>query len=169
MGRFVGTARRGSTVSKTIVRQSMPATIARRTNALPVCIAGHGTSEDVAGVLKDLAEMGRVSAASGTEAYLGNAAFTLQCAQLGVLYGDLAMESLGMAMSDYAWTRRKLTGDASRVGLGLLAVMGDGDLDNLKLPRHLFLELRRAREGAMPDFFKDRAYFYLNTLLEKAR
>ncbi|MCL1856275.1 MAG: hypothetical protein FWF84_01335 [Kiritimatiellaeota bacterium] len=144
-------------------------TLPREVTALAACIAGTASSDDCAGVQRELAEMARIAPAAKTDAALADAAVVLQRAQLALLAGAVPADTLHWAMSEYEWIRRKLTSDESNVGVGTIAVMGDGDLDNLKLPRHLYQELKRAREGAMPDFFKDRAYFYLNTLMEKAR
>jgi len=73
------------------------------------------------------------------------------------------------ALSVLEWNRRKVPLTEGRVGIGGLALSAGDDLENLKLPRHLYLELKRAREQAMPELFRDRSYQYLNTLMERAR
>ena len=64
--------------------------------------------------------------------------------------------------------RRKAAMTLDRVGLGGIALVGD-NLDNLKLPKHLYLELKRSRGGAMPLLFKEECYDYLNRILKEAR
>lgn len=47
---------------------------------------------------------------------------------------------------------------------------GGGDaLGAINLPEHIYLELKRAREQAMPPLFRDKAHRFLNQVLEKAR
>jgi hypothetical protein len=43
------------------------------------------------------------------------------------------------------------------------------DTGPLRMDVHLYLELKRARESAMPVLFRERAYQYLNRILERAR
>ena len=52
--------------------------------------------------------------------------------------------------------------------MGGLALVSD-DLGQLKLPVHLYQELKRSREKPMPPLFRDQCYEYLNTILEQAR
>jgi len=76
--------------------------------------------------------------------------------------------SLTWAVGESEWNRRKASMTLNRTGLGGIALVGDG-LDDLKLPKHLYLELKRARAGAMPMLFKEECYDYLNRVLKKAR
>jgi hypothetical protein len=55
-----------------------------------------------------------------------------------------------------------------QAAVGGIAIVGE-NLGDLKLPKHLYLELKRARGGKMPALFKDQSYRYLNLILEKAR
>lgn len=86
------------------------------------------------------------------------------------LAGDAAArQPLAWAVTDLEWLRRKRQAAAANVGIGGLAASADDDLSTLALPRHIYLELKRAREGAMPELHRDRSNRYLKTILEKAR
>ncbi len=77
--------------------------------------------------------------------------------------------ALRWAVAEMEWSRRKAAASEKNIGIAGLAIGADDDLVTLKLPRHLYLELKRAREQAMPELFRERCYQYLNTILEKAR
>lgn len=64
--------------------------------------------------------------------------------------------------------RRKAGLVLNRIGLGGIALSGD-DLAGLNLPKHLYLELKRARARPMPLLYQEQCYDYLNRILEKAR
>jgi len=76
---------------------------------------------------------------------------------------------LTWAVTDVEWSRRKREAAAANVGIGSLQVSADDDLAAVKLPRHIMLELRRAREGTIPELYRDRCHRYMTTILEKAR
>jgi hypothetical protein len=85
-----------------------------------------------------------------------------------VLHTDGAQISdVTWSVATASWNRRKTGLERKNIARGSVALTGD-DLGDLHLPRHLFLELKRSRERAMPDLFRDRAYEYLNSILEKA-
>ena len=73
------------------------------------------------------------------------------------------------AVTDLEWNRRKHEAASRQVGIGSIAATTEDEFANLKLPKHLYLELKRAREGAMPELYKERSHKYLSTLMEKAR
>lgn len=77
--------------------------------------------------------------------------------------------NLTWAVTEMEWSRRKTAASEKRIGIAGLALGAGDDLASLKLPRHLYLELKRAREQSMPELFRERCYQYLNTILEKAR
>ncbi|MBI2192593.1 MAG: hypothetical protein HYU36_11475 [Planctomycetes bacterium] len=72
------------------------------------------------------------------------------------------------ALGEGELNRRKASITFDRIGLGGMALSSDG-LENLKLPKHLYRELERARSGPMPQLFKKDAYEYLNRVLQNAR
>ena len=76
---------------------------------------------------------------------------------------------LSWAVTDVEWLRRKREAAAAKVGIGSLQVGAEDDLAALKLPRHIIQELRRAREGTIPELYRDRSHTYMSTILEKAR
>ncbi len=63
--------------------------------------------------------------------------------------------------------RRKAGMALNRLELG--AVATGADTTAVNLPDHIYRELRRAREGAMPELFRDQSFEYLNLILKKAR
>ena len=77
-------------------------------------------------------------------------------------------DNLVWALGESELNRRKASLALDRVGLGGIALSGDA-LADLKIPRHLYLELKRARAGNMPMLFKDECYLYLNRILQEAR
>ena len=76
---------------------------------------------------------------------------------------------LSWAVTDVEWLRRKREAAAANVGIGSLQVGAEDDLAALKLPKHIIQELRRAREGTIPELYRDRSHTYMSTILEKAR
>jgi hypothetical protein len=74
---------------------------------------------------------------------------------------------LTAARAESELDRRKAGLTLSRTGLGALA-LGDSSAQ-VNLPQHIYMELKRARESAMPPLFRDRCYDYLNTIMEQAR
>ena len=88
---------------------------------------------------------------------------------------SVAMGVRGASNGDVIWAvtraeinRRKGGLSRKNVANGGMGLIGD-DTQDLKLPKHLYLELKRSRERAMPELFRDRSYDYLNTILEKAQ
>lgn len=81
----------------------------------------------------------------------------------------VARGSLTWAVIEVEGLRRKQEAAAAKVGIGSLQVAAEDDLAALKLPRHIILELRRAREGTIPELHRDRSHKYMTTILEKAR
>lgn len=87
-----------------------------------------------------------------------------------VLADDVtARGPLSLAVTDVEWLRRKREAAAANVGIGSLQVGAEDDLAALKLPKHIIQELRRAREGTIPELYRDRSHTYMSTILEKAR
>ncbi|MFM9196811.1 MAG: hypothetical protein ACKOWG_13920, partial [Planctomycetia bacterium] len=80
-----------------------------------------------------------------------------------------ARNPLTWAITEVEWLRRKREAAAANVGIGSLQVAAEDDLAALKLPKHIMLELRRAREGAIPELHRDRSHTYMSTILEKSR
>ena len=76
---------------------------------------------------------------------------------------------LSWAVTDVEWLRRKREAAAAKVGIGSLQVGAEDDLAALKLPKHIIQELRRAREGTIPELYRGRSHTYMSTILEKAR
>lgn len=77
--------------------------------------------------------------------------------------------ALRWALTSWEWSRRKLQTGERHVGISGLALGGQDEFAGLKMPRHLYLELKRARQEAMPRLYRDRCYHYLETLMKKAR
>ena len=96
-------------------------------------------------------------------------ALALNRARVALAFGGAARAPLHWAAAEMEWRRRRARVAERRVGVGGLAVASGDEFADLKLPRHLYLELKRAREQAMPEMFRERCYRYLNTVLEKAR
>ena len=85
-----------------------------------------------------------------------------------------AFENGGRSAPALTWARGEVELNRRRAGLALnrtelggLALAGTATPVNL--PEHIYLELKRAREGAMPALFRDECYRYLNRILEKAK
>jgi len=83
--------------------------------------------------------------------------------------GEALRIPVAWAVTDLEWNRRKREAASRQVGIGGLATSGQDEFASLKLPKHLYLELKRAREGGMPELFRDRSNRYLNSIMEKAR
>ena len=128
-------------------------------------------ADDLAGVLDDLrplaqpppAPLGREQAQADLLA-VNRARIALAAGAAG-----LSRLPLAWAVSEMEWNRRKVRVAEGRLAIGGLALGTGDELENLRLPKHLYLELKRAREHAMPDLFRDRCYKYLNDLMEAAR
>ena len=125
--------------------------------------------EDLAGIVADLEPLARPPAAFGSDRELLDAALAAQRARVAVRLEQSAPARLSWAVAELEWHRRKAAAIETHVGISGLAVAGTDDLADLKLPRHLYLELKRARESAMPELHRERAYRYLNRIMEKAR
>ena len=82
---------------------------------------------------------------------------------------DALRVPVAWALTDLEWNRRKHEAAGRQVGISGLPVTAEDEFTNLKLPKYLYLELKRAREGAMPELFKERSQKYLSTIMEKAR
>ena len=82
---------------------------------------------------------------------------------------DALCVPVAWALTDLEWNRRKHEAAGRQVGISGLPVVAEDEFTNLKLPKYLYLELKRAREGAMPELFKERSQKYLSTIMEKAR
>ncbi len=82
---------------------------------------------------------------------------------------DAGRVAIAWAVTDLEWNRRKQESASRQVGVGGLSAALEDELGTLKLPRHLYLELKRAREGAMPELYKERSHRYLSTIMEQAR
>jgi len=87
----------------------------------------------------------------------------------GPVDNDALRVPVAWALTDLEWNRRKHEAAGRQVGISGLPVTAEDEFTNLKLPKYLYLELKRAREGAMPELFKDRSQKYLSTIMEKAR
>ena len=90
---------------------------------------------------------------------------TMSALALGVEGFDKS--TVDWVLGESEMNRRKAGLTLTRVGLGGIAP--SEDFANLKLPKHLYLELKRARAKAMPLLFQARCYDYLNRILENAR
>lgn len=91
------------------------------------------------------------------------------------LRAALAVKLPGAEVVNLRWTvgeavlnRHKGELALARNVLGTVGT-GSGGPENLKIPKHLYEELQRARSGAMPELFRRRCYDYLNAVLENAR
>ena len=125
--------------------------------------------EDLAGILTDFEPLARPPAVFGKDTALLGRAVAAQRARVATRLKLAPPAELNWAVTELEWTRRKASAIETHVGIGGLAVAGTDDLADLKLPRHLYQELKRARESAMPDLYRERAYQYLNRIMEKAR
>ena len=82
----------------------------------------------------------------------------------------------GGAPSDpaFAWARGEVEINRRKAGLALNrnelgGVALVGTTTPVDLPDHIYRELKRSREGAMPPLFRDQCYRYLNLILERAK
>ena len=80
-----------------------------------------------------------------------------------------AQAPLEWTVSELEMNRRIRTIQQPRLSFSGVGILGEDEFANLKLPKYLYLELKRAREQAMPALFKDRCYRYLNGIMEAAR
>lgn len=87
----------------------------------------------------------------------------------------LALRLAGVDSSTFAWAltesetnRRKAGLTLNRVSLGGLFLTEDGPGSKV-LPKHIFMELKRAFGKAMPPLFKEECFDYLNRIMERAR
>ena len=138
-------------------------------SGLPERCRGAGAEdarEDVATFLKELRSLARETASASRSAPARAAERALASAAQGGGVSALAALRWNLSMAESA---RRLGGlSKRRTGSGGVGLVGD-DLSGLKLPKHLYLELQRARGGAMPELFRESSGEYLNTILEKAR
>lgn len=74
---------------------------------------------------------------------------------------------LAWAYGEREINRRKAGLAQNRLELG--AVATGTETAAVNLPDHIYRELKRAREGAMPELFRNESFDYLNRILEKAR
>jgi hypothetical protein len=154
----------------------------RSLQALPEALAGVARDiaspeprqrlvEDLDSLLADLSALAQPPPAPpGREAAQADLLAVARARTALALGSDrLDRSPLHRALAVMEWHRRRDTQAEGRLGIGGLALGAGEDMENLKLPRHLYLELKRAREQAMPELFRDRSYQYLNTLMEQAR
>lgn len=125
--------------------------------------------EDLADILAELAVLARPPAVYPAELALAQQ-WQSVWRQRFLLADDAAARGpLTWAVTDVEWLRRKRETAAANVGIGSLQMTAEDDLAALKLPKHIILELRRAREGTIPELHRDRSHNYMTTILEKAR
>lgn len=127
--------------------------------------------DDLPPVLDSLREMARPPVVPTGSEVLTHRRRSVLRERIGLALGlpDSTAAAVQWAVVEMEWSRRKAVAAEKNVGIAGLAVGGDDDLAALKLPRHLYLELKRAREHAMPELFHERCSRYLNTILETAR
>lgn len=116
--------------------------------------------------LRPLAQPPAVYPAQERLAHLRQAVWRARLRPGGEEPGKVA---LAWALTELEWGRRRQEVAARQVGIGGLQVAGDDEFAGIKLPKHIYLELKRAREGVFPELYKDRSHKYLSTILEKAR
>jgi hypothetical protein len=131
--------------------------------------AGSRSARDLASVLVEMRPLTR-PVMQGARNVFPREALAVSRARVAPAFEQpAAREALEWTVSELEQNRRLRTIQQPRLSFGGVGALNDDEFANLKLPKHLYLELKRAREQAMPSLFKDRCYRYLNGIMEAAR
>ena len=127
------------------------------------------TVRDLASVLAEMKPLAR-PVSQGVQNVFPREALAVSRARVALAFQQAGAQAvLDWTVSELEQNRRMRTIQQPRLSFGGVGILNDDEFANLKLPKHLYLELKRAREQAMPSLFKDRCYRYLNGILEAAR
>ena len=131
--------------------------------------AGSRSARDLASVLAEMKPLAR-PVSQGVQNVFPREALAVSRARVALAFQQAGAQAvLDWTVSELEQNRRMRTIQQPRLSFGGVGILNDDEFANLKLPKHLYLELKRAREQAMPSLFKDRCYRYLNGILEAAR
>ncbi len=126
-------------------------------------------ARDLAGVLVEMKPLARPVTPSARDVF-PRESLAVSRARVAPAFQQVAAQAaLEWTVSELEMNRRIRTIQQPRLSFGGVGVLSDDEFANLKLPKYLYLELKRAREQAMPSLFKDRCYRYLNGIMEAAR
>ena len=130
---------------------------------------GSRSARDLASLLAELKPLTR-PVMQGTRNVFPREALAVSRARVALALQQAgAQAALAWTVSELEQNRRLRTIQQPRLSFGGVGALSDDEFANLKLPKYLYLELKRAREQAMPSLFKDRCYRYLNGIMEAAR
>jgi hypothetical protein len=153
--------------------RSLPALQERTAEGLPADEAGlRNVATELEGILSELRPLAQPPPVFPDEESRQQQQLSVWQARFQLAFAPQqsdARAALAAAVTDLEWNRRKHETASRQVGIGGLSASGQDELLNLKLPKHLYLELKRAREGGMPELFRERSNRYLNSIMEKAR
>ncbi len=131
--------------------------------------AGSRSARDLGSVLTEMKPLAR-PVMQGARNVFPREALAVSRARVAQAFQQAgAQAALEWTVAELEQNRRLKTIQQPHMSFGGVGAMSDDEFANLKLPKHLYLELKRAREQAMPQLFKDRCYRYLNGILEAAR
>jgi hypothetical protein len=131
--------------------------------------AGSRYARDLAGVLEEMKPLAR-PVMPGARNVFPREALAVSRARVAPAFRQVAAQAaLDWTVSELEMNRRIRTIQQPRLSFGGMGFLSEDEFANLKLPKYLYLELKRAREQAMPALFKDRCYRYLNGIMEAAR
>ena len=130
---------------------------------------GSRSARDLASVLAEMKPLER-PVMQGARNVLPREALAVSRARVALALQQAgAQAAVEWTVSELEQNRRLRTIQQPHLSFGGVGALSDDEFANLKLPKYLYLELKRAREQAMPALFKERCYRYLNGIMEAAR
>jgi hypothetical protein len=149
--------------------QTLPEILAAVEQAPAERQPGSRSTRDLAGVLAEMRALTKPASQGGRNVFPRDVLAVSRARVASAFQPAASQAALEWTLSEMENNRRLRTIQQPRLSFGGMGALSEDEFANLKLPRHLYLELKRAREQAMPELFKDRCYRYLNGILEAAR